>query len=538
MAIQSTVKSITVYLAKDGIRDWAQFLRDASALKRFGVRLGDAPDGELFVQHREASTPAWASLFDGQVPATEIGEVSNTAAALLVRVKNRIMAVTFGFGRHLLDEARVEARFGLKATLNSVAPNKIRSIDKASFDALHRQTRTQASRTATAEEFGVDIEQDLVRAITGIPTDTTLGNMLSGLDALHASVTVSLPTLPELLRQYFAKYESKDYQTSFPWIDNISEIGDQRTLDTLWREVSDRIKAQDWRNVQLVLPAIIDWNLVAGFRYGQRDKNARHSDLEISHWAEEQADLANIDGDRLRRMSVYCINADFEPLYEWPLHKCLYSEASIGKEDFVLSNGSWYRIERNFAASVTAEVGAIPRHQGRLPVCDLPTETLYNSSVAKANPDLLLMDRKQIHYGGGRSSIEFCDLLSRNQELIHLKWYGGSAVLSHLFAQGLVAGELFASDPDFRKKLNAKLSPGFRLKDPRVRPDPTKYTIIYGIIDFDRNITELPFFSRINLRAAARRLRGLGYQVRYALIPADPLFKVTSVAKTKPAKKA
>jgi uncharacterized protein (TIGR04141 family) len=116
--------------------------------------------------------------------------------------------------------------------------------------------------------------------------------------------------------------------------------------------------------------------------------------------------------------------------------------------------------------------------------------------------------------------------MSTSRELIHLKWYGGSSVLSHLFSQGLVSGELLASDTQFRALLNAKLPSKFKLADPRKRPDPALFTVVFGIIAFDRAITDLPFFSRVNLRSAVRRLVGLGFNVRYSLIPADKKAKV------------
>lgn len=59
------------------------------------------------------------------------------------------------------------------------------------------------------------------------------------------------------------------------------------------------------------------------------------------------------------------------------------------------------------------------------------------------------MDAKVIYYGGGYSSIEVCDVLSKNGELIHVKRHNGSATLSHLFNQGLVSGELIREDRSF-----------------------------------------------------------------------------------------
>ena len=92
------------------------------------------------------------------------------------------------------------------------------------------------------------------------------------------------------------------------------------------------------------------------------------------------------------------------------------------------------------------------------------------------------MDRKMINHGGAHSKIEFCDLITKDKKLIHVKHYGGSSVLSHLFSQGLVSGELFLGDSKFREKVNAKLPDGFKITDTKVRPISSHYEIIFGII--------------------------------------------------------
>jgi|SRR5579863_2319765 len=98
-------------------------------------------------------------------------------------------------------------------------------------------------------------------------------------------------------------------------------------------------------------------------------------------------------------------------------------------------------------------------------------------------------------------------------KLVHVKRYGGSSVLSHLFAQGVVSGELFLGDAAFREKVNAELPTGFKLTDPQARPMPGNYEIIYAIISESKKDLDLPFFSKVTLRNARRRLQTLGYNV-------------------------
>ncbi len=121
------------------------------------------------------------------------------------------------------------------------------------------------------------------------------------------------------------------------------------------------------------------------------------------------------------------------------------------------------------------------------------------------------------------TSIEFCDLLSDQNELVYVKRKTRSATLSHLFAQGTVAARLFLQDANVREQLHTKLA-GMRVNkkfrdlipDRSTRPNPSDFKIVYAIIaKLTRNWPlSLPFFSQLNLMQNAKLLQGLGYDVR------------------------
>jgi len=138
------------------------------------------------------------------------------------------------------------------------------------------------------------------------------------------------------------------------------------------------------------------------------------------------------------------------------------------------------------------------------------------------------MDGKVVAVGGGYSKVEFCDLFSKEKDLIHVKRYGGSGVLSHLFMQGVVSGELFASDAGFRDAVNGLLPDSHRLSSVVERPDLSSYRVIFAIVSSEEGASlTLPFFSRLSLRHAMRSLRGYGYQVALAKIRVTDSFAKT-----------
>ena len=112
-------------------------------------------------------------------------------------------------------------------------------------------------------------------------------------------------------------------------------------------------------------------------------------------------------------------------------------------------------------------------------------------------------------------------MISKNKKIIHVKRYGGSSVLSHLFFQGIVSGELFLADPDFRRKVKDKLPDSFKSVFPNEKPNAGDYEVIFGIISSVEKDLELPFFSKVSLRSAKRRLETYGYKVSLQKIAAE-----------------
>lgn len=117
---------------------------------------------------------------------------------------------------------------------------------------------------------------------------------------------------------------------------------------------------------------------------------------------------------------------------------------------------------------------------------------------------------------GETGGIEFCDLFFKSKKIVHVKRYGGSSVLSHLFWQGAVSAELFISEEKFRIALNKVLPESHHIADVRARPNPSEYEIIYAIGSEVPGMLKLPLFSKVSFRSTYRHLKeALAYSVSY-----------------------
>lgn len=487
--------------------------------------------GTFYGQDSFDRPPDWtADFFGGSLNDHYNFRTASSKGVLLVDIEHdgesRIFALVFGHGRHLIADGAVEERFGLKVVLNSVEQNNLRSIDKTALGAVPKQSREQMSREVDASSFGFDIEQDLLNSVTGRSSDARLGKTITGRDTLALSVKVDLNDVKEYLPFLLGLYKSDAYRTAgFEWIDQIKDVRDNRKVIELDDWLVAQIAAGDLDKIWMAPPSIIDWADVAGFRYGGAKRPALKADLETAEFLEifdEAPVLADIKG---KRVHVISAKTD-EPAESWNAYRCLYAEAHLPDGMFILNNGKWYEIAADFTAGVIADFDGMAESDLMLPAFERGREGEYNAAATLTLDGACCLDANMISHGGGHSTIEFCDIFTADNRLVHVKKYSGSAQLSHLFNQGLVSGELFVSAPDFRDKLNEKLPHNRKLADTGARPLAGDHEIVFAIIMPPGRPLEIPFFSKVSLRNARRRLEGgFGFRVtklKIESVPQDP----------------
>jgi uncharacterized protein (TIGR04141 family) len=474
--------------------------------------------GTFYFEDSGVGTPSWVKDFFGGTltPGPKLFTAS-ARGVLLVPIEHKgktvYFALAFGLGRHLFFPGVIEDRFGLKVVLNSVNPTSLRSIDKTALGSVPKHTREQIGRDSIAGDFAIDIEQDLVSSVTGKSKVDWLGKTISGKDALSVSVKVDATNIKDFLSLCYEQYLSKEYKKSFDWIDQISEVRNAVTIEKLETLLLKKIEAGDLAKIWMAVPEVVDWVDIKGFRYLKRKGAELVDDLDIKAFIAAAADK-DVDIDFLKTARVFVISSKTDGVSEeWIAYRCIYAEIEYKGKVYILNNSKWYEIVKDFADQINN--GFLQMEESAVALIDYAhnDEGAYNTAASAAIPSSCCMDRQLISHGGGQSKIEFCDVYDANpMRLIHVKHYGGSSHLSHLFSQGAVSGELFVADRAFREKLNDKLTAGFKLADPGDRPNAGNYEIVFGIISNSLKPLDIPFFSKVSLKNAKRRLTGYGYQ--------------------------
>ncbi|MCR5335329.1 MAG: TIGR04141 family sporadically distributed protein [Synergistes sp.] len=507
---------LSIYLVKD---EYAN--EDCKILSSFAQLLKVYPEvGTLYYLPSSISVPGWIESFVcGSLRDTNIF-TSNARVVLLCHVSvaeglSKTFAITMGYGKNLLAEDVIEEGFGLKVVLNTITPNSLRRINKTNIGGNQKNSNEQLPLESDIDAFGFDIDRDMIGTVTGTSDDETFAKgMITGSDMLNLSAEANINNIPSFLKNVYAQYTSKAYKESFGWIDHIRRVKDKKTIEELDAAVITLINTGS-PDAWMAVPEVVDWENIEGFRYAGREI---YHDIDISIVHKSfRAGLSSIR--QLKDKRIVAIRSDNgEVITSWNAYRCLYAEVNLRSKSYCINNGRWYVIDQDFVETVNREYNAIPlSERSFLPYRhDHTRESDYSQEYVATDPsNLLLMDAKSIQYGGGQSKVELCDILTSDQTYIHIKPYSSSATLSHLFNQAVVSAELVLSDPEFRAKANAKImeltkNRAFIIKNTQEK----EITVILAILsDFTEDYPPIPFFSKIAMRYAQRRLQAFGCKV-------------------------
>jgi uncharacterized protein (TIGR04141 family) len=246
---------LNIFLIKEGVTIDQVLRDDVGGLNRHDIRAGLDFTGVIFTKGTPANPPSW-QRFVQQGTAAPLGPLLNQSASglILLSAAGRFFAIAFGFGRHWIDEAQIVRRFGMIVTLNVVHPDRIRSVDREEFDTIQRKTRSQTSISSNIDSFGLNIQRDLVRSVTGQPEDITFAAHVTGADNLIMSATVTFEQLGDKCAQALAQFSTNRYRDRYAWIDNFNRITDPVKISELDCGLVDDLRTGTPENAFLTPP--------------------------------------------------------------------------------------------------------------------------------------------------------------------------------------------------------------------------------------------------------------------------------------------
>lgn len=488
--------------------------------------------GKLFVKVPDEKKPNWAELTE-LITGSPISELANksSSAVLVIKTASAMIAFTFGYGRHLLDTRFFVHDFGIKTALNTLQHGSLRSVDLVTLDDQAIQKKSQASRESGVSIFGIDISKDILKAVTGSPLESINYKSISGGDAVYSfGVEIDLDELGTVVTQLAEHYNNDSYKQEFAWVDNIRKIKATSEISRLDNELIDNIKSHSSR-VVITIPELIQWDHIWGFSF-TRSKSNINPTIDISDYY-AHLDIEAVSVDSIKRDRLFVFDEEEEQT-EYSIYKSIYFEHSQLDKTYILFAGSWYEIDNNFMSRINTTLAQIQISTLSFPEVHtwteidkgeekskIESEGDYNQR-AKKDYNYHLLDKQLIKSNRTTTPIELCDLMTDNKQFIHVKHRkGGSAGLSHLFAQGNISAETLLGDRDFRKAARVKLkrvNNGLQDSVPLDRFNSEGVEIIFLVLGEESSTLKdnLPFFSKVNLTKTFENLTQRGFTVKIA----------------------
>lgn len=512
--------SLTIRLLKDGLKT-KEILKDEASLESTSLKSEFDFSGSVYWKPSSHKTPGWVKFLSNATasPLTKLFS-ANASALLLLKRSNRNFAISFGNSWQWLEEEAIERRFGLLVALNCIDDDQIKVVDAQQIDSLALSRRSQVSHSSEMSAFGLDVRRDLMKAIVGKPKSEDVGKNVMGADALRIRCAIDFKDIGKKCVQLLGISRKKDYQEKYPWVDNIEIVKSPEKRAELDKILVKRINEGDTAGIYLAPPRVRDISIDEEYRFHFDEENAQpRYDLEFEDLVAGISEDIPISIEYLkkRKIEVYASGSS-APVDQFSIYSGIVFETTHNNNLYCIIDGDWYKVRKAHVDAVNKQISLLLKSNLRLPTAKRNEKEGDYNKRASEELGALCLDRVLINYGGGRSKIELCDILTKAPCLIHVKKSSGSGVLSHLFNQGVVSGQ-FLLEEEFRSLCRDRTDGDYR-NIFRTPFDPSKMMITYGIISARANKLpeELPFFSKQTLINAADLLRKFNYGVDLAPI--------------------
>lgn len=520
-------RSFSIYLLKDGY-DATNTLKDDHALND-QMQGDDLPhDATLFVLDNPPTPPWWKGYFGIQQDLTQ----TLKGAIVFLPVGERTFAITFGHVYHNLKPESYEYDFGLRVTLNCLDPDKLKSLDSLSPEKAKRQ-RTQMPVGSDLTFFDFDRDSTILKSLTGAvkAEHKPFFKHATGASSIRVSSDVGPDGLADLCAKLLELYEDDAYKTAFPDIQNVSPVKDPVKIDALNAKLIAAFRGKG-ENLILTIPDIVNYADAMYATFSGEGTGLFYDDVFIDRYYEylEQAgfELATASVETLKKHNLVLTNEDGQPRGDRPsILKCLIFDTTLdgGAETYHLCEGNWYQVNSDYVSSLSDYLDPLCTDTTLL-AYNHDDEAAFNLACADASQARLCMDQGNISLDG-QKQVEPCDIFEVGENVIvlhHVKKSTVSALLSHLFNQGLNSIQLIRDEEqalENLKALAADKAPDGQEADFLEAFEGKNYKVVFQIVTHknkDDKSLNLPLFSRISLKRTMRELRRMGIEAEYCFV--------------------
>lgn len=495
-------------------------------------KAANAPEGStIYILDTEPKRPWWSDYFGVQ---EELWQESK-GALIFLPVDDRCFALSFGHVFHHLNDDSYEYDFGLKVTLNSVDPKKLKSADMIEPGPARRK-RTQVPVSTELTYLDFDGNSEIIKSLTGKVKNEyqDLFATATGSASLKISMCITPNELAKRCKVLLELYKKDDYKRIFPNIQNIVPIKEPAAVNELDGLLLNSMIQKDG-STTMSIPDIVDYreNTCCIFTGAGRVSDV-YPDISIEAFYSYMGDKfkwSDFKIDHLKSYRVVLTDVEGTPGRSYGLYRTLIFDAKRPGEDAVyhLNDGIWYKAEKSFVERLRLYLDArceatdliSYNHDEVKDDKSIYSEENYNTAISNWNEKFICLDQTDISPADS-TQIEPCDIYCVNEDessfcgyraiFYHIKISTRSSNLSHLFNQGVNSVELIELELTSANKLKQIIIEKIGNNDESryLSPfDKFDFKVVFGIITHKEpslKSENLPLFSKISLMRCMQRL--------------------------------
>ncbi len=541
---ESFSQNLNIYLLKENYTEEEAIKKTKrSFINKFSLKKEYEIDGSFFFLENERKQPKWLPLIkeiisEDQSNLLKLNKSYTPSGLLIFIIKNKYIAISFGYGYTLLDYDSFEYDFGIKTTINFINPQKIRALKTKSLELSPTETEKSSYHAKSINELNINGESQLLRLVSGIPLDNSKIKHISGAQSIIIKSSYSIIELKEICKQLLDYYQSDNYLQYFGWIDYIKIVRDIEKISYLDKILVENFNKMQLDNFSFYPPIYSNYSYDCSL-YIKRKDLLQNIDVD-EFTIKDIASLFNsykLSKEDFNGIHVQAKSDSGELIDQVSLYKSLIFEYKDNTDYYLLNEGNWYKIDdnyyqiiENFYANIEKTFSSaflLPWRFGfnnkneEKKEC----EATYNKRICgKNNTKYVVFDKENISYNGKK--FEFCDIFTKDLEIIHVKRYwNGSSSLSHIFVQSSVSAKLLRSSDEVRTQIKEKL-PGKNWN--KVKNElgdtlnPKKFTIKYAILKkFNEKEIDMPLLFKIGIMDSINLLKAYGYNFELVFINSE-----------------
>lgn len=551
----SELGQISFYLSKEGNTFTSvvfdeKLQEDSETFKTREFEVSETPVKFFCIQSTtvKSENPPWLDFVNEQVgaDANKINfETFNKrpSGLLLISLNNRILAATFGIkGSSLLDKSKFLSDFGIKTAMNMCGNKEVRQTKTNTHSFTTQQINRQISRPSNTHEFGLD-ESEFLQYISAQLEENSKVT-LQGKDNLTIKVIgedkLTWERLLEYAETFIDQYTSEEYKALFPNYPNLQDIPTEKSTE-LDEKLIELIKAQDFTRIHLAIPEFIadDEYSFAYSNYPKR-KNYIFSHIMIDHFTDHHVfNITKFDIKTLTNRCVFAYSHEEDRILDykkWSLYSCVVAEIEDAGGYYVLSSGTWRKVDNDFYAKINEfiehilQVIDIHDDYKNIDISDTPNkqnrEEIFNKTYCEINTNAIKFDKAKLRIGQGRKDKEFCDILEHSDagpmHIIQVKKHSGASSLNYLFSQARFYGEAFLSDDVFLSEIRDHVANSGHadtgifldhIKENQCDVNGHEYAVCLWILyDNSKDVPDknhLPLMAKYEIKLAYEKLRNI-----------------------------